>query len=227
MAYAAVAAARPRRAAAWGGGLGGNTLTALQDRSQALASDEYANTYNRALTGYQTNASTAYQNYLSRYNKSTGEYAAGQEPWNRWTQLAGMGVNATGAGINAGQNYANQAGNIQMGIGNTQAAGTIGSNNAMLGGLYGVADAAGGYAGYKMYKDALGKTAVAPPVLQPTTTPQTFNDPTLAPQAPEGSLTPQSFTGQPAYGTWGYSYGTQPWYQQPKQQNPWTVQYGG
>jgi hypothetical protein len=200
-------------AAARGGGLGGNTLTALQDRSQALASDEYANTYNRALTGYQTNASTAYQNYLSRYQKATGEYAAGQEPWNRWTQLAGIGVGATDRNINVGQNYANQAGNLYTDIGNVQAAGTIGQANAINQGLQGVAGAVQGYAGLQAYNQAARQPAVTPPVLQPTTTAQTFNTPM------------QTTAPQPAYGTWGYSYGTQPWYQQQQPQNPWNRRF--
>ena len=47
-----------------------------------------------------------------------------------------MGYGATTAGAQLGQNYAGQAGNMLLGAGNAQAAGIIGSNNAMTQGLY-------------------------------------------------------------------------------------------
>ena len=186
-------------AAARGGGLSGNTLTALSDRSQALASEEYANTYNRALASHQQNASQAYQQYLSRYNQATGQYQAGQEPWNRWSRLLDFGAGATDRNINVGQNYANQAGGLYTDIGNAQAGATMGSANAWSQGMNSAtADwSQAATLAYEKYLQSKTKTPA------PTTT-----------------------ATAPAYGTFGYGYGSAPWYQQPKQQkNPWDVEW--
>jgi type II secretory pathway pseudopilin PulG len=123
-------------AAARGSLLSGNTMTELQNRSAGIASQAYGDVYNRAQNAYATNAQTAWNAYQSRYNKATGEFGAAQLPWQRATEMAGIGYGATGAGINAGQNYANSAGNMLLGAGNAQAAGIVGANNAQMQGLY-------------------------------------------------------------------------------------------
>ena len=201
-------------AAARGGGLGGNTMTALQDRSQALASEEYGNTFNRAATGFTMNADQAYKDYMSRYSQAMGNYEASQQPWNRNTQLAGLGMSAMGAGINAGQNTANANTGLLTGIGNAQAAGTVGSANAITQGTYGISDdMLTAYLASQYGK----QPAAATGVIQPTTNAMTFNAPSVAAQP------------QPAYGTWGYGYGSTPWYQprqQAPQRNPWDLTFG-
>ena len=79
-----------RSAAARGGLISGNTGGALQQFGQGLASQEYQNAYNRALTQYNTTAA-----------------------------LAGVGQTATNQLGTAGSNYANTIGNIGMGQANT------------------------------------------------------------------------------------------------------------
>jgi len=147
-------------AAARGTLLGGNTLSALQDRSQALASEEYGNTFNRALQGYQTNAQNAWNAYQSRYNKASGEYGAGQQafyanqdrPFEKMTTLANLGYGAASAGAGVGQGYANNMSNLYTGQGNANAAGIIGSSNAWNQALYGTSnDLMTAYMKYKGY----------------------------------------------------------------------------
>ena len=111
-------------------------MTELQNRSAGIASQAYGDVYNRAQNAYSTNAQTAWNAYQSRYNKASGEFGAAQLPWQRATEMAGMGYGATRDIMGAGQTYANNAGNMLLGAGNAQAAGIIGANNAQMQGLY-------------------------------------------------------------------------------------------
>jgi len=94
-----------RSAAARGGRNSGGTMKALQAHGQGMASEEYANAFNR----YNANRD-------SRYN--------------RLANLAGMGQVATQQVGQAGQNYANQYSNNLMGGANARAAGSIAGTNA-------------------------------------------------------------------------------------------------
>ena len=95
-----------RSAAARGGLISGNTGGALQQFGQGLASQEYQNAYNRALTQYNTTAA-----------------------------LAGVGQTATNQLGAAGQNYAMNAGNAYGAAGQARASGYMGMANAIGGGV--------------------------------------------------------------------------------------------
>lgn len=111
-----------RSAAAKGGLLSGGTVKAEQRYAQDYASNEYQNVYNRALTEYQ-------QAYNIFQNDQQNEYA-------RLMGVAGLG-----------QSSAVHAGNALVGIGNAQAAGSVGGANAWAGGLQGALGALGGLFG--------------------------------------------------------------------------------
>jgi hypothetical protein len=106
-----------RQAAARGGLISGGALRAAQRYGQEMGSQEFGNAYNRALTSYNTGVSSENQLY------------------NRQAALAGIGQTATGQVAQAGQNYANTAGNLITGGAAAQAAGQVGQANAITGGL--------------------------------------------------------------------------------------------
>lgn len=106
-----------RSAAARGGLLSGATLRGAQRYGQDLASQEYQNAFNRALTEY--NARVA--------RESTG--------YNRLASLANVGQTATGQVTNAAGTLSGQLGSNIIGAGNAAAAGQIGQANAIVGGL--------------------------------------------------------------------------------------------
>lgn len=110
-----------RSAAARGGALSGGAVKAAERYSSGLASQEYQNAFDRYV------------------NQQTNKY-------NKFASLAGVGQIAANTATAAGQNYANNAGNILMGsagnIGdlatqaaNARASGYIGSANAWGGAL--------------------------------------------------------------------------------------------
>jgi hypothetical protein len=96
-----------------GGAISGNTLKALEDYRQGLASTEFANAFNRA----QTEPTNIY---------------------NRLSNIAGMGQNAVNTGVQAGQNFAGQQTGLLTGIGAAQAAGQVGAANAYGGAVQGL-----------------------------------------------------------------------------------------
>jgi hypothetical protein len=106
-----------RSAAARGGLISGGALRAATRYGQDMGSQEYQNAYNRALTGYNTGVASENQLY------------------NRQAALAGIGQTATNLVGQAGQNYANNAGNMITGGAAAQAAGQVGMANAFTGGL--------------------------------------------------------------------------------------------
>ena len=106
-----------RQAAARGGLISGGALRAAQRYGQEMGSQEFQNAYNRAFTGYGT------------------EVARENQLYNRQAALAGIGQTATGQVAQAGQNYANTAGNLITGGAAAQAAGQVGQANAITGGL--------------------------------------------------------------------------------------------
>jgi hypothetical protein len=97
-------------AAARGGMISGNALTAAQAYGQQMGSQEYQNAYNR----YQTN----------RANQL-----------NPLQSLMGIGQTSTNALTNAAGQYGAAAGSNALAAGNAIAAGQVGSANALAGGL--------------------------------------------------------------------------------------------
>ena len=93
-----------------GGAISGNTLRALTDYGQNLASTEYGNAFNR----FQTERGNIY---------------------NTLANIAGMGQNAVNTGVNAAQNFATGQTGLITGQAAAQAAGTVGSANAYSGAL--------------------------------------------------------------------------------------------
>jgi hypothetical protein len=106
-----------RSAAMRGGLISGGALKAAQRYGQDMGSQEYQNAYNRALTGYNTGVASENQLY------------------NRQAALAGIGQTSTNLVGQAGQNYANAAGNLITGAGAANAAGQVGMANAFTGGV--------------------------------------------------------------------------------------------
>lgn len=99
-----------RSAAARGGLQGGATMKSLAKYNSGMASDEYGKAYDR----FNNDQSTRF---------------------NRLASVAGVGQTAVNQTAAAGQNYANQAGDAMMQVGNAQAAGAIGQANAIGGAL--------------------------------------------------------------------------------------------
>ena len=110
-----------RSAAARGGLLGGAQMKAVEKYGQGMASQEYQNAYNRALTEYNANVA----------RESTG--------YNRLAALAGIGQTATGQISGAAGSLGSNLGNLYYGAGTAaggaQAAGYMGMANALSGGL--------------------------------------------------------------------------------------------
>jgi hypothetical protein len=102
-----------RGAAARGGALGGGALRDLAQFSQGLASQEYGAAYGRAR-----------QENLDAYGRYSDQY-------NRMASLAGLGQTQVAGDNNLGAQYAGAQSNLLTGIGNAQAAGSVGSANAM------------------------------------------------------------------------------------------------
>lgn len=93
-----------------GGAISGNTMRALTDYGQNLASTEYGNAFNR----FQTERGNIY---------------------NTLANIAGMGQGAVNTGVNAGQNFAAGQTGLITGGAAANAAGAVGSANAYAGAL--------------------------------------------------------------------------------------------
>jgi hypothetical protein len=127
-----------RAANVGGGALSGNTLRALQDYSQGLASTEYSNAFNR----FQTERGNIY---------------------NTLANIAGMGQGAVNTGVQAGQATAQNLGQLTVGAGQAQASGTIGQANALAGAFGGVGNAGQMYGlGTSGFFNKPGTTVVEP-----------------------------------------------------------------
>lgn len=126
-----------QRASAASGTLnGGGTLKALDQYSQGLASNEIAQSYQQALSTFNTNRNSAVQNIAlpiqaGEYGTS-GQQSALQNYGNLFSQ------NTIGTAQNVGNDLTQKA--------NAQAAGTVGVANAYSGALGGLASSASSYA---------------------------------------------------------------------------------
>jgi hypothetical protein len=124
-------------AAASGGLLSTGTAKTLNDYAQGQASNEYSNVYNRALQTYGTNFNTFNTNNNNLYNRQMGIAALGQN------SAGALNSNLQAGAQNQGQidmTTGQLVGNDLMGIGNAQAAGTIGGTNALTSGIAGGAN---------------------------------------------------------------------------------------
>lgn len=129
-----------RSAAAKGGALGGAAGKELTQFGQDYGSNEYGNVYNRALGTYQTN-------------------------FGNLQQLAGLGLNATNTGVNAGTTAGSQIGSNTVTGGLSQAQNLMQGLGISADALTGAANArASGYVGqanaYQNTVTGLGNTAM-------------------------------------------------------------------
>lgn len=106
-------------AAARGGLLSGGTLAGLNNYAQGVASTNYQNTFNNALTQYQQ----AYQSFLNNQNNT----------YQRLMGLSGQGLSAAGGAGNLISGIGGAIGTLYGGQGAAQAAGTLGGANSLLG----------------------------------------------------------------------------------------------
>jgi len=127
-------------AAAKGGLLSTGTAKALDQYSQGLASTDYGNLFNQALSGYQTNFNTFNTQQNEAYQRLAGVSQLGANSAAGLNNVQQQGTNAL---ANSLMGTAQTQGQDIMGGANAQAAGTIGSNNALVGGLTGAANAFG------------------------------------------------------------------------------------
>ena len=104
--------ATERLANVGGGAISGNTLRALNEFGQNLASTEYGNAFNR----FQTERGNIY---------------------NTLANIAGMGQGAVNTGVGMGTTTAQNLGTLAVGGAQAQAAGQIGSANAISNALQG------------------------------------------------------------------------------------------
>lgn len=130
-------------AAAAGGAISGGTLKALDQFNTGLADSAYNDVFNRALSTYNTGVQ-GYQLNLADYNANLqgyqAELAKNAQEFSQMFAPAQLGEAAV-TGLNSmGQNVALNVGNLMTGIGNSQAAGTVGSSNAITGAVNGGAN---------------------------------------------------------------------------------------
>jgi hypothetical protein len=111
-------------AAAQGGLLSGGTLAGLNNYAQGVASTNYQNTFNNALTQYQQ----AYQSFLNNQNNT----------YSRLMGLSGQGLQAAGGAGNLISGIGGDIASLYGQQGAARASGTLGSANSILGMLPGL-----------------------------------------------------------------------------------------
>jgi hypothetical protein len=121
-------------AAGQGGLLSGGTLAGLNNYAQGVASTNYQNTFNNALTQYQS----AYQSFLNNQ----------QNQYNMLSGQAGQGLAAANSGNQLIANSSGDVASLLGAKGQAAAAGTIGQANAISGAIGGIGNAASGAALY-------------------------------------------------------------------------------
>ena len=119
-----------RSAASKAGVLSGAAEKELANYTTGMAEQGYGTAYNRAQQTYQQNYGNAFNTYESNQ----------QNAYARLAQQAGQGLSATGMANQAGQSYAQAAGQYTVGAGNALAAGQVGSANALSSGISGSAN---------------------------------------------------------------------------------------
>jgi hypothetical protein len=114
---------------------GGGAAKAISQYNQGLASTDYQQVYNNALSGFNTNLGAAQSLYGQGFNVAAAQ--VGQN-YNEAAGLTGIGQSATQQLNAAGSNYANNAGNYITQAGNANAAGTVGAANAYTNAISGL-----------------------------------------------------------------------------------------
>ncbi len=117
--------------AAGGGAVSGGTLKALEGFNSGLADNTYGSIFNRALQGYGANL----QDYSAQLAGFQTKQSAQQQAFNQLLAPATLGENAVAGINNSGTQAAQNVGNLMTQQGNAQAAGTVGSANAITGGI--------------------------------------------------------------------------------------------
>lgn len=118
-------------AAAAGGAISGGTLKALDTFNTGLADSTYNDVFNRSLATYGANL----QGYQAQLQQQQQEYQQLYNP-------AALGEGSVQAVNNTGQQAASNIGNLMTQVGNAEASGTVGSTNAITGGITGVTNSA-------------------------------------------------------------------------------------
>lgn len=128
---------------------GTNTAQTIldQDPGYQFRLSEGEKGINRSAASQGGLLSGATQKALAKYNQ---DYASNEfgNTYNRLASLAGIGQTAVNSAAGAGQNYANNVSQNQLGIGNARAASAIGSANAWGNGL---SNAYNGYQTNQLY----------------------------------------------------------------------------
>jgi hypothetical protein len=119
-------------AAARGGLLSGNTVTAINQYAQDYASNEYGNVYNRALGEYQQSYNIFEGNQANEFNRLSSLAGGGQVAA---SQLGQQGQAASSNIANINLAGASQQGGALMAGGSARASGYAGISNALSGGL--------------------------------------------------------------------------------------------
>ncbi len=118
-------------AAARGGLVSGNAATGLDQYSQGLASENYGNTYNRAMQEYLNSYNIFNNNQTNQYNRLAGLAGTGQ---NAATELGQLGQSAAGNVANINAVSGGQIGQNINNAGAATASGYVGGANAIGGG---------------------------------------------------------------------------------------------
>ncbi|WP_333980392.1 hypothetical protein [Burkholderia orbicola] len=122
-------------AAARGLGASGAALKGAASYATGLADSTYNDVFNRALSTYNSNFGKAQNVFQTNYNSAANNV-------NRLSGLVGNGQNAAATNGSLGAAAAGNIGNTLMSGANAQAAGVVGSSNALSNALGGVGNAA-------------------------------------------------------------------------------------
>jgi hypothetical protein len=154
-----------RSAAARGQTFSGGTLKALTGYGQDMASQEYQAAYNRALSTFATNRTTALQplnTLLNLGQNATGMFGSAAQ--NYGNTSAANAINTSQYRGNLGMDTARIAGEALTGGANARAAGVVGGANALTSGISGATnDIMSGLLLSKMLNPAVGSVSTGLP----------------------------------------------------------------
>ncbi len=114
------------------GAMSGNVLAALRGYGTQAANQDYQQGYQNYATNYQNQFGANNQNFWNTYGANSQTQ---QNIFNWLSSLGGSGQNAAAQLGGFGQAAAGNVGNAIIGAGQANAAGTIGSSNALTGGF--------------------------------------------------------------------------------------------
>ncbi len=148
-----------RGQAAAGGAFTGGTLKALDTFNSGLANSTYNDVFNRNLNTYETNLNATMSNYQQKLAGYGAQLQGTGQAFQQEFAPAQLGEQAASSINNTGSQVANNLGNLITSEGNTNAAGTIGAANSLIGGATGLTN-------------SLGSAISLAGLLKPTSTPQ-------------------------------------------------------